>query len=114
MNYSSPLVAYSSTLMERQDIDVGNKVILPSSVLGVLSQSSFSSVMIFCLKNIRTGKQTFVGVLEFIADEGTCILPKNVLFNEGVPLIGYLGGRGNFCDSQLVNSKGKTYKNITS
>jgi hypothetical protein len=34
--------------------------------------------MIFCLKNIRTGKQTFAGVLEFIADNGTCILPKNV------------------------------------
>lgn len=34
--------------------------------------------MIFCLKNIRSGKQTFAGVLEFIADNGTCILPRNV------------------------------------
>ncbi len=79
IGYSEALVAYSSTLMEREDIDVGNKIILPSTVLGKLSQGqNFNSVMIFCLKNIRTGKQTFAGVLEFIADNGTCVLPKNV------------------------------------
>ena len=35
--------------------------------------------MIFCLKSFKSGKQTFAGVLEFVADNGTCILPKHVL-----------------------------------
>ena len=57
MSYSEALSAYSSALMERYDIDKGNKIILPSSVLGMLgSNENFGGVMIFCLKNIRSGK----------------------------------------------------------
>ena len=37
MSYSEPLIAYSSTIMELYDIDKGNKIILPSTVLGILS-----------------------------------------------------------------------------
>jgi hypothetical protein len=43
--------------MSRHDIDKGNKIILPASVLGKLSYGqNFGQVMIFCLKNIRSGK----------------------------------------------------------
>ena len=32
--------------------------------------------MIFCLTNIKTGKSTHVGVLEFTAEEGICYAPQ--------------------------------------
>lgn len=32
--------------------------------------------MVFCLQNPSAGKLTYCGVLEFVAEEGNCYIPK--------------------------------------
>lgn len=55
-----------------------NKVFLPPSALHLLSNQQVPSPMIFCLQNNFENRMTFVGVLEFIAEEGNIILPSQV------------------------------------
>ncbi len=99
--------------MERKEIDVGNKIILPCSVLNALSQQqSFSNVMIFCLKSLKTGKQTFVGVLEFVADNGTCIIPEHVtVITIGVRNSEARRRGGDLRHSQQLDPEGQVDKN---
>lgn len=62
-------------MLERHDLEKGNKILLPPSVLNTLSASNLPYPMIFCVQNTYLNKQTYVGVLEFIAPEGTCYIP---------------------------------------
>lgn len=65
---------YPSYFCNREDIDKGDKILLPSSALNELYQlisSRNKNPMIFCLKNSHGGKLTYCGVLEFVAEEGT-------------------------------------------
>ncbi len=74
--YMVPLKAYPALFLGREDLESGNKILLPPSVLHNLSQYKLPQPMIFILQNTLLGNSSNVGVLEFIADNGMCILPN--------------------------------------
>ena len=61
---------YPSHFCGREDIDKGDKILLPASALNQLYHmisGRNKSPMIFCLQNSLIGKLTYCGVLEFVA-----------------------------------------------
>lgn len=79
--YMIPLKAYPALYLGRDDLEAGNKILLPPSILHNLSQYRLPQPMMFTLQNTILGNSTNVGVLEFTADNGVCILP-NWLFEQ--------------------------------
>lgn len=87
--------AYSSTEMNRLDIEPGNKstlhvlplVILPPEALERLTRLNAESPMLFRITVASTRRKVFCGVLEFVADHNTCYLPnwmmQHLLISEG-------------------------------
>ena len=78
---------YPSSFLGREDLDKGNKIILPSSALETLARLNISYPMLFELVNERDNRRTHCGVLEFVAEEGTCYFPywlmQHLLLGEG-------------------------------
>lgn len=75
--------AYPASVMFRDDIDTTNSIILPPSALRALSNSGRAfgdrtHPMLFRILNIDLNIHTNCSVLDFTADEGTCLLPKNM------------------------------------
>uniref|UniRef100_A0A1A9W0I5 Ubiquitin fusion degradation protein 1 homolog n=1 Tax=Glossina brevipalpis TaxID=37001 RepID=A0A1A9W0I5_9MUSC len=72
---------------ERQDLENGGKIIMPTSALDILSRLNVEYPMLFKLMNHKTARYSHAGVLEFVADEGKCYLPYwmmiNLLLEEG-------------------------------
>ncbi|XP_003747649.2 ubiquitin recognition factor in ER-associated degradation protein 1 [Galendromus occidentalis] len=72
---------------ERQNLEQGNKVILPPSTLDMLSRLNITYPILFKVENRRLKRDTHCGVLEFSADEGKCYLPywmmKYLCLDEG-------------------------------
>jgi len=64
---------------------IGDKIILPTSILEILIELEVEYPMIFEI--VTNQKKTNCGVLEFTAEEGTCFVPnwimKNLDINEG-------------------------------
>lgn len=79
--------AFPVSFMGREDLEKGNKIILPQSALDHLARLNISYPMLFEMANPTTSRKTHGGVQEFIADEGTCYLPYwmmcNLLLQEG-------------------------------
>lgn len=75
VQYQNFLGAYPSSFMARDDLEKGNKVLLPPSVLRQVSQGTMPHPLLFRVNSMRTKKTTYVGVLEFTAPEDICILP---------------------------------------
>lgn len=67
-------------MMERFDLEEGNKILLPPAALQMLSSHNVPYPMIFQILNSHNGKSTYAGVLEFVAPDGQCYLPNWVLF----------------------------------
>lgn len=59
----------------KDELEKGNKIILPQSALDHLARLNISYPMLFELSSPITGRTTHVGVQEFVAEEGTCHLP---------------------------------------
>lgn len=74
--YTINLRAYPALYLAREDLEPGNKILLPGSILHNLSAYKLPQPMIFSIQNTILGNSTNVGVLEFTAEEGTCILPN--------------------------------------
>jgi ubiquitin fusion degradation protein 1 len=66
-------------------------VILPASALHELARLNISYPMMFMISNMVMGKKTYVGVLEFSAEEGLCYLPywmmNNLFLEEGSEVV---------------------------
>jgi len=62
-------------LQGKEDLEKGNKIILPQSALDHLARLNISYPMLFEVCNPNTERRTHVGVQEFMAEEGTCYLP---------------------------------------
>ena len=77
---------YSSAFIGREDLKKGNKIILPTSALHELAHLHISYPMMFRVVNPALKKKTYCGVLEFVAEEGTCYMPywmmENLLVGE--------------------------------
>ena len=83
--FSQDYQCFPSSFAGREEIDKGNKIILPTSALDMLARLNISYPMLFRLS--AGDMSTHCGVLEFVAEEGTCYLPywmmRNLLLNEG-------------------------------
>mmetsp|Transcript_39694 Transcript_39694/g.86538 ORF Transcript_39694/g.86538 Transcript_39694/m.86538 type:complete len:328 (+) Transcript_39694:97-1080(+) len=79
--------AFPVSFIGKEDLEKGNKIILPASALDHLARLNISYPMLFEISNPSTGRRTHCGVQEFIAEEGTCNLPYwmmcNLLLAEG-------------------------------
>lgn len=70
---------YPAAYASREDIEKGDKILLPSSALQELypmMTSKNKDPLIFCLKNNNNNKLTYCGVLEFVAEEKLCYIPN--------------------------------------
>jgi ubiquitin fusion degradation protein 1 len=82
------LVAYPSVFCGREDVEKGDKILLPSTMLQKTVDIKINrGIMVFCVQNTDTNKQTYCGVLEFVAEPGTVYLPgwmfENLQLYEG-------------------------------
>lgn len=78
---------YSMAFAGRANLEEGDKILLPPSALDTLARMNVQYPMLFELSNLRHGKRTHCGVLEFSAEEGRCYIPfwmmQNLLLEEG-------------------------------
>eukprot|EP00920_Eleutheroschizon_duboscqi_P034327 GHVT01082498.1.p1 GENE.GHVT01082498.1~~GHVT01082498.1.p1 ORF type:complete len:296 (+),score=19.64 GHVT01082498.1:563-1450(+) len=78
---------FSVSLAGKQEMERGNKILLPPSALQTLARLHISWPMLFEITNPTHNRHTHSGVLEFICEEGMCHMPywmmQNLLIHEG-------------------------------
>ena len=80
MNYTENLFCWSMAMSGKQNIyEDGDKIILPSSVLGKVVLPDDGIPLYFKLVNPTLGLSTHAGVLEFSATEGNCNVPHWIM-----------------------------------
>jgi len=72
---------YPVSFINKEDLEKGNKIILPPSALDHLARLNISYPMLFEVSNPASDSRTHCGVLEFIAEEGICFLPYWMMCN---------------------------------
>lgn len=79
LNVSEPFTeeyaCYPVSFIGKDDMENGNKILLPQTALNALARRHISWPMLFEVSNPMTEKKTHSGVLEFISEEGTCHMP---------------------------------------
>jgi len=102
--------AFPVSFIGKEELEKGNKIILPQSALDQLARLNISYPMLFEVSNPSQARRTHCGVQEFIADEGTCYLPYwmmcNLLIQEGdlVKVTNTTLPKGTFVKLQPVSS----------
>eukprot|EP00930_Biecheleria_cincta_P074022 TRINITY_DN61259_c0_g1_i1.p1 TRINITY_DN61259_c0_g1~~TRINITY_DN61259_c0_g1_i1.p1 ORF type:complete len:429 (+),score=113.35 TRINITY_DN61259_c0_g1_i1:55-1341(+) len=76
---SCELRSYPFAFAGRDELEAGNRIILPPSVLEKLQQAGAEGPYLFEVSDLEGNLRSHVGVLEFIAQEETCYLPSWVL-----------------------------------
>jgi ubiquitin fusion degradation protein 1 len=66
---------FSMAMIDKLNLDFGDKILLPPSALNQLSRMEVEYPMLFELSNETTGKKIHCGVREFTAEEGKVHLP---------------------------------------
>lgn len=78
---------YSAAMADKSHLEQGDKILLPPSAFDVLARLQVDYPMLFQLQNPNRGTLTHCGVLEFTAEEGSCVIPfwmmQNLLIEEG-------------------------------
>uniref|UniRef100_A0ACD5UB94 Uncharacterized protein n=1 Tax=Avena sativa TaxID=4498 RepID=A0ACD5UB94_AVESA len=86
-NFEQIYRCYPSSSFNKPHLEAGDKVIMPQSALERLSSLHIQYPMQFELHNGATQRISHCGVLEFVAEEGTIIMPcwmmQNMLLQEG-------------------------------
>jgi len=72
---------YPVTFVNRLDLEKGDKILLPPSILQKLSESEIKGPIIFEIKNTNSTRKTHCGVMDFTADEGCAYLPRWMMQN---------------------------------
>eukprot|EP00357_Protocruzia_adherens_P004026 CAMPEP_0115036634 /NCGR_PEP_ID=MMETSP0216-20121206/42244_1 /TAXON_ID=223996 /ORGANISM="Protocruzia adherens, Strain Boccale" /LENGTH=297 /DNA_ID=CAMNT_0002416509 /DNA_START=39 /DNA_END=932 /DNA_ORIENTATION=+ len=75
---------YPVSFIGKQELEKGNKIILPGSALTRLAHLHVTYPMIFQVINPEVHLSTHCGVLEFIAEEGNCYFPYWMMENLGL------------------------------
>ena len=75
--------AFKADILDRSDIELSNKVILPSSALKIFDMKSLCNCnsknpILFRISNSLLNIYTHCGVLEFTAENDKCYLPSNM------------------------------------
>ncbi|OII71986.1 ubiquitin fusion degradation protein 1 [Cryptosporidium andersoni] len=85
--FSHEYSCYPVSFAGRDELEAGNKILLPPSALNQLARRNISWPMLFKVQNSLKHKVTHSGVLEFVAEEGTCYMPywmmQNLELQEG-------------------------------
>lgn len=85
--YSFSLKIYPVSFIDKSNLEQGDKIILPPSILENLSNTDTNWPLMFRLFNSKTQRKTHCGIMEFIADEGCAYLPywmmQNLAVSEG-------------------------------
>jgi hypothetical protein len=66
---------YSVAMTGKGMLETGDKLLLPSSALSVLTRMAVQYPMHFKVTNVANNKVTHCGVMEFTAEEGRCYMP---------------------------------------
>ncbi|CAM9437065.1 unnamed protein product [Chrysoparadoxa australica] len=78
---------YPVSFQDKEHLEGGDKILLPSSALDTLARLHVEYPMLFEISNAKEGKRTHCGVLEFSAPEGECYVPfwmmQNLLLEAG-------------------------------
>eukprot|EP00927_Polykrikos_kofoidii_P036801 TRINITY_DN31046_c0_g1_i1.p1 TRINITY_DN31046_c0_g1~~TRINITY_DN31046_c0_g1_i1.p1 ORF type:complete len:429 (+),score=78.80 TRINITY_DN31046_c0_g1_i1:119-1405(+) len=82
-SFSCTLKGYPVAYMGREDLEIGNRMLLPPSAMERLSQLNVPSPMLFEVSDFERHRKTHAGVLEFVAPEETCYLPSWILRHLG-------------------------------
>jgi ubiquitin fusion degradation protein 1 len=61
---------------ERDHLNYGGKIVMPTSALDKLTRLHITYPMLFELHNGQKQRMTHAGVLEFVAEEGKVYLPN--------------------------------------
>uniref|UniRef100_A0A6U2G3B6 Ubiquitin fusion degradation protein n=2 Tax=Hemiselmis andersenii TaxID=464988 RepID=A0A6U2G3B6_HEMAN len=80
--HAVPVAAADKTDTSR--LEAGGKIMLPPSALHKLAQLEIAYPMLFEITNQVNGRKLHCGVLEFIASEGSALLPHWMMENLGV------------------------------
>ena len=91
-SFQDHLTVFSASYVNRKNLNIGNKILLPASALQQLIHMRQKGPMMFKLTSTASpNKFTYAGVLEFVAEEGTCVCPdwmfENMNFFEGCFII---------------------------
>lgn len=78
-NFTCELKAQPVTLAGKEDLENGNRLILPAEVLQQLQALNVPSPMLFEISDLEGHRRTHGGVLEFTAPADTCYLPAWIL-----------------------------------
>ena len=65
----------SVAMSGRENLEEGDKILLPPSAFETLSRMEVDYPMLFNITNDQLGRNTHCGVLEFTAEEGRCYMP---------------------------------------
>jgi len=78
---------YSAAVADKAHLEQGDKILLPPSAFDILARLQVDYPMLFQLQSSDKGTLTHCGVLEFTAEEGSCVVPfwmmQNLLIEEG-------------------------------
>jgi ubiquitin fusion degradation protein 1 len=89
-NFTFNLKCYPVSFIQKFELENGDKIILPPSILQHLSTLDIQWPLMFEVKSGNSGKITHCGVMEFIADEGCAYIPywmmQNLAIIEGEKL----------------------------
>ncbi|KAL3782925.1 hypothetical protein HJC23_004904 [Cyclotella cryptica] len=81
---------YSAAYADKPTLEQGDKILLPPSAFDILARLQVDYPMLFQLQSQDRGTLTHCGVLEFTAEEGSCVIPfwmmQNLLIEEGAVL----------------------------
>ncbi|CAM9952888.1 unnamed protein product, partial [Choristocarpus tenellus] len=66
---------YPVSFQDKEHLEAGDKILLPSSALDALARQQVEYPMLFEISNPAESKRTHCGVLEFSAPEGSCYIP---------------------------------------
>ncbi|KAL7518511.1 hypothetical protein ACHAWX_003333 [Stephanocyclus meneghinianus] len=81
---------YSAAYADKPSLEQGDKILLPPSAFDILARLQVDYPMLFQLQSQDRGTMTHCGVLEFTAEEGSCVIPfwmmQNLLIEEGAVL----------------------------
>ena len=73
--------AYPVTFVNRLDLEKGDKILLPPSILQKLSESEIKGPITFEIKTANSSRKSHCGVMDFTADEGCAYIPRWMIQN---------------------------------
>ena len=86
-SFSAEYRCYPVAMIDKPQLEAGDKIVLPPSALDTLSRMETDYPMLFKVGGSARERSTHCGVMEFSAPEGLCYMPywmmQSLLIEEG-------------------------------